>query len=95
MTMTVMNRHTDRRRTAGTLAGLLGLLAVATAHAQGTDYQLVEEKIRTLAPSATTVAISETPIDGLLQAQIASDPDLTEEERAAYLAFLGSTGRGR
>ena len=36
-------------------------------------FDAVEQKIRTLAPSATTVAISETPVDGLLQAQINSD----------------------
>jgi thiol:disulfide interchange protein DsbC len=34
---------------------------------------VVEAKLRTLAPSATTIAISETPVDGLLQAQINSD----------------------
>lgn len=34
---------------------------------------VVEAKLRTLAPSATTIAIAETPVAGLLQAQINSD----------------------
>jgi thiol:disulfide interchange protein DsbC len=33
----------------------------------------VEEKIRSLAPNATIIAISETPIDGILQVQVNSD----------------------
>ena len=35
-----------------------------------TDYQAVEAKLRSVAPTAGTIAISETPIEGLLQAQI-------------------------
>lgn len=68
-----MKAHNDRRWTAATIAGLFGLFAITTVSAQGANYEVVEEKIRTLAPSATTVAISETPVDGLLQAQINSD----------------------
>lgn len=68
---------TDRRRRLPgqlTLAAL-ALLALAPVQAQEaeTRFDVVEEKLRTLAPSATTVAISETPVAGLLQAQINSD----------------------
>jgi len=34
---------------------------------------VVEDKIRTLVPNAKTIAVSETPIDGILQVQINSD----------------------
>jgi thiol:disulfide interchange protein DsbC len=37
------------------------------------DFKVVEEKIRTLAPTAQTIAISETPIEGILQVQLNSD----------------------
>jgi thiol:disulfide interchange protein DsbC len=71
--MTPMKTHLDQFKATGLLAGLLGLMAAATAYAEGANYDVVEEKIRTLAPTATTIAISETPVDGLLQAQINSD----------------------
>ena len=47
--------------------------AVAQDSTLAPAFDAVEQKIRTLAPSATTVAISGTPVDGLLQAQINSD----------------------
>jgi len=53
------------------LVVLSATLFPSPASADGFD--VVEEKIRNLAPSARTVAISETPVDGLLQAQINSD----------------------
>lgn len=37
------------------------------------DDGIVEEKVRTLVPNAKTIAVSETPIDGILQVQINSD----------------------
>lgn len=51
------------------------VMAILTAGAVGTaqaeqDFQAVESKLRTVAPTAETIAISETPIAGLLQAQI-------------------------
>ena len=72
------NDMNDRRRAGTPVRGTLGALALlilVPVHAQETttDFDVVEEKIRTLAPSANTVAISETPVDGLLQAQINSD----------------------
>jgi thiol:disulfide interchange protein DsbC len=57
---------------AALLAGLMmaGTYAVAAEeNAEG----IIEERIRTLAPNAKTIAISETPIDGILQVQINSD----------------------
>ena len=39
----------------------------------GENFTAVEEKLRSLVPNATTIAISETPIDGVLQVQINSD----------------------
>jgi thiol:disulfide interchange protein DsbC len=54
------------------LAG--GLLAVTiTAAAADIDYSKVEQSIRTLAPGAASIAISETPIDGLLMVQIGGE----------------------
>lgn len=73
------DKNTMNRRRAGTLAraacGVLAMLMLFPAQAQESaqDFDAVEEKIRTLAPSANTVAISETPVDGLLQAQINSE----------------------
>jgi thiol:disulfide interchange protein DsbC len=54
--------------------GLIMLLMVlsTTAVAQD-DYSAVEQRIRTLAPTARSIAISETPIEGILQVQINGD----------------------
>jgi len=38
-----------------------------------TEFNAVEEKLRSLVPNATAIAISETPIAGVLQVQINSD----------------------
>lgn len=54
--------------------GVLGLLGVASLAATANDdFSTVEERIRTLAPTATSIAVSETPIDGILQVQINGD----------------------
>ena len=37
------------------------------------DFQALEAKIRTLAPNAPSIAISETPIDGVVQVQLANE----------------------
>ena len=58
------------------LAALLANLLAASAYAAVAEEKgvgIVEEKIRTLAPNAKTIAISETPIEGILQVQINSD----------------------
>ena len=50
------------------------LMAITYAQAsEDKDFNGVEEKLRALVPNATTIAISETPIEGLLQVQINSD----------------------
>ncbi len=49
---------------------LLGYSATAAAE---DDYGTVEERIRALAPSATSIAISETPIEGVLMVQVNGD----------------------
>lgn len=57
-------------------AVLFANLLVASADAEvleEKDIGFLEEKIRNLAPGATIIAVSETPIDGLLQVQINSD----------------------
>jgi thiol:disulfide interchange protein DsbC len=54
------------------LAGLL-LACSASAVAADDDYSAVEEQIRALAPNANSIAISETPIEGLLMVQIGGD----------------------
>jgi thiol:disulfide interchange protein DsbC len=54
------------------LAG--GLFAVSlTVSAADDDFSKVEQSIRSLAPGATSIAISETPIEGLLMVQIEGD----------------------
>jgi thiol:disulfide interchange protein DsbC len=58
------------------IAALLASMLMATAlagAAEEKDDGIVEEKIRTLVPNAKTIAVSETPIDGILQVQINSD----------------------
>ena len=57
---------------AALLASLLMVSAFAAAAEENAD-GIIEEKIRTLAPNAKTIAVSETPIDGILQVQINSD----------------------
>jgi thiol:disulfide interchange protein DsbC len=57
---------------AALLASSLMASTFAAAAEENAD-GIIEEKIRTLAPNAKTIAISETPIDGILQVQINSD----------------------
>ncbi len=49
------------------------LLTVSLTAAAQDDYSMIEKRIRTLSPSVDTIAISETPIDGILQVQINGD----------------------
>lgn len=54
--------------------GLTGLLlAVSVAAVAGDDYSKIEQRMRALAPNANSIAISEIPIDGILQVQINGD----------------------
>jgi thiol:disulfide interchange protein DsbC len=55
------------------LLASLSMTAVFAGVAEDKEFNAVEEKLRTLAPNATTIAISETPIEGILQVQINSD----------------------
>ena len=58
------------------IAALLASLLMATTYAAVAEENgegIIEEQIRTLAPNAKTIAVSETPIDGILQVQINSD----------------------
>ena len=51
-----------------------GLLLVAPLAAPAhDDFSAVEERIRSLAPNANSVAISETPIDGILMVQVSGE----------------------
>jgi thiol:disulfide interchange protein DsbC len=56
-------RHTIK------ILAALGIIC-STQLAAETDYGAVEERIRTLAPNAKSIAISETPVDGMLMVQI-------------------------
>jgi len=49
------------------------LLAVSLAAVAEDDFSILEERIRALAPNANSIAISETPVDGVLQVQISGD----------------------
>ena len=53
------------------ISGLL-LTAPLTALAQD-DYSAVEERVRTLAPNAKSIAVSETPIEGILMVQVGGE----------------------
>lgn len=61
-------RH--RILTGTTALGVLAATLAATTNAQESDYAAVEQAMRELAPSAETIAVSETPIEGVLQVQI-------------------------
>lgn len=63
-------------RTPLTIAALLASLLMTTAfadEAEEKDFNAVEKKVRTLVPNAKTIAISETPIESILQVQINND----------------------
>ena len=56
------------------LTGLTGVLLTASLTAAAEDdYSDVEERIRSLAPNANSIAISETPIEGILMVQVNGD----------------------
>jgi thiol:disulfide interchange protein DsbC len=53
--------------------GLAAILLPLSVVAADVDYSNVEARIRALAPQAQSIAISETPIEGLLMVQISGD----------------------
>jgi len=55
------------------LVTCLMLTAVNVSANEDQAFDVVEAKIRSLVPNAKTIAISETPIEGILQVQINSD----------------------
>ena len=58
------------------ITALVTCFLISTVNAdsgEGQGYDAVETKIRSLVPNATTIAVSETPIEGILQVQINSD----------------------
>ena len=55
------------------LAGCLFMTNSFAAESAEVDFKIVEEKFRTLVPNASTIAVSETPIEGVLQVQVNSD----------------------
>jgi len=58
------------------IAALFACMLVTCAHADlaaDKDFNTVQERVRTLVPNAKTIAVSETPIAGILQVQINSD----------------------
>jgi thiol:disulfide interchange protein DsbC len=56
------------------IKGICGvLIAMPALAAADEDYSAVEERIRGLVPQAKSIAISETPVEGLLMVQIAGD----------------------
>jgi len=58
--------------TRAVFAGLLAVVFSAPVAGED-DFQALEAKIRTLAPNAPSIAISETPIDGVVQVQLANE----------------------
>ena len=56
------------------LKATCGLMLVFSASvAAEDDYSAVEERIRSLAPNASSIAISETPLEGILMVQVSGD----------------------
>lgn len=56
------------------MKSMMGLLLAVSAPAMADDdYSAVEERIRALAPNASSIAISETPIEGVLMVQVSGD----------------------
>ncbi len=63
-----------RRSLQNSCLAVLAIGCSFSALAQDQDkFDLVEERIRTLAPTARSIAVSETPIDGILQVQVNGD----------------------
>ncbi len=60
-------------------AGLVTGMAAFPGLAQD-DYAVVEQRMREIAPNADSIAVSETPIDGILQVQIAGEIVYTTED---------------
>lgn len=65
-----MNRNP---RTYAALMTCVFLSTTQFALAEDKTSSIVEEKIRAMVPNAKTIAISETPIEGIMQVQINSD----------------------
>ena len=59
-------------KSSAIVAALLMVVAAFPVMAQD-DYAVVEQRIRELAPGADSIAVSETPIDGVLQVQIGGE----------------------
>ena len=56
------------------IKGICGvLIAMPALAAADEDYSAVEERIRALAPQTKSIAISETPVEGLLMVQIGGE----------------------
>ena len=56
------------------MKSMMGLLLAVSAPAMADeDYSAVEERIRAMAPNASSIAISETPIEGVLMVQVSGD----------------------
>ena len=55
-----------------TIISALLLVATLAALAQD-DYSAVEERVRSLAPNAKSIAISETPIEGILMVHVGGE----------------------
>lgn len=61
------------RRFVLTLLVAAAMLPVTQSAWAKDKFELVEERIRTLAPSAQSIAVSETPMEGILQVQVGGE----------------------
>ncbi len=66
------NQNKAARSTTAIAMGWIAGMAIFPALAQD-GYAVVEERIRELAPNAESIAVSETPVEGILQVQIQGD----------------------
>lgn len=68
-----MNHSIERHGKASAIVATLLLAIAAFPVMAQDDYAAVEERMRELAPGVESIAVSETPIDGILQVQIGGD----------------------
>jgi len=66
------NPMSNKANVMAIAAGLITAMAAFPTLAQD-DYAVVEQRMRELAPNADSIAVSETPVEGILQVQIQGD----------------------
>ena len=61
------------RRSFPTIVAAVLMVSVSQPASTQDKFELVEERIRAMAPSAQSIAVSETPMEGILQVQVGGE----------------------